>query len=509
MDRVGPRNRRPHTLFLAAVAILLATATMTILSCDRGHGPLNIGGRGVAALEGDFTRIAAQTLPSVVSISCEVTPRPISQAERQVREWFEQHDFPGPPTPDTDADQRATSVGSGWIYSPDGFIITNAHVVRDASRIMVELNDRPGESRQHQAQLWATDPRSELAVIKVDPGRSLPTLKLGDSERLAVGSWVMAVGSPFALQQTVTVGVVSAKGRLLPGEDDYITIGDVIQTDASINIGNSGGPLVNLRGEVVGINVAIASPTAGSLPVSVGIGFAIPAATAAHVVPKLISQRTVPRGWLGVAIEDLSPNMREFFSAPEGGALVNRIFNSAPAATSDLREDDVIVAVNGTAISSPWDLQKAISLRPPGATVSLRIIREGVQKSLTTTLGHMPAKYTGQAEQGERDAPARTEFELGLELKPIDAKLKDKLELHREHGVVVTQVKAGSAARGKLHRGDVIVWIDGDPIQKPEDCKQAVEKAVQSDRGYILIRAERTLNDGEVTLVTADIPLTP
>ena len=535
-----PHVRR-HTGIILAAALAGALLTALLLSCTRpASGPLGAAGaKDIHALDDDFTQLAEKTLPAVVGISCDIQRPADTQLPRQLREWFEEHDRDIPEgllddergerlrewfeehrdgLPDgvygDEIDEeippalRGASIGSGWIYDAEGFIVTNAHVVRNATRINVSLNDRPDDDRLYPAELWGTDPKSELAVIKIAADRRLPVLKLGSSAETKVGSWVMAVGRPFDLPRTVTVGVVSAKGRMLPGRSEYIAIGDVIQTDASINVGNSGGPLVNLNGEVVGINVAITSPGAALMPVSVGIGFAIPADTAAHVVPKLVAERKVPRGWLGVRIDNLTPNMRDFFQAPKGGALVTRLFPDTPAAKAGLRVDDVIVAVGDHPVASTWDLQKAISRNAPDAKVALRIIRDGKEKLLAVTLAELPAKYAGLGDK-QAAATAKEEQQLGLEVKPIDRKLKKEFDLERDDGVVVVKVKPDSLAMGKVRPGDVVVKVNNDEVATVAEYEAAIKAARTSGRSYMLLRLERRISDDETTLITADITLKP
>jgi len=312
-------------------------------------------------------------------------------------------------------------MGSGWIYREDGYIVTNAHVVRDEVKLTVRLHDKLGDENEYPAQLIASDPKTELAVIKVDAGRKLPTLKLGNSRDLKVGQFAMAVGAPFGLDQTFTSGVISAKGRFLPGQSDYIRIGDIIQTDASINPGNSGGPLVDLDGNVVGVNVAIASsgPVAGN----VGIGFAIPADTATDVIPQLIENKKVARGWLGISIGDMTDNMRDFYGVPDGGVLVQGIRPDGPAANTDLKVDDVIVAVNGQKATDTWELQKTVSSVRPGGEVTLDVVRDKKPLQVKIKLAEMPAKYTG-LEEPQPGKPAGKQPEAVVEGKALGITVK-------------------------------------------------------------------------------------
>jgi len=510
----GYHSHGHRRIVLVGIVVCAVLATLALSCSPPLREPVSSSSdTQLRTLEANFIKMAEQTLPAVVSIFCEIESPPAGIDRKQLYEWFKEYEFPMPPGLRDHDDEEAEgpegmSMGSGWIYRSDGFIVTNAHVVRNAGAIRVELNDREGDGRYYPAKLWGTDPKSELAVIKIEADRKLPVLKLGDSKKLKVGSWVMAVGSPFALHQTVTAGIVSAKGRPLHGQSQYITIGDVIQTDASINIGNSGGPLVNLNGEVVGVNVAIASPGGRAMPVSVGIGFAIPADTAAYVVPKLIAQRKVPRGWLGVGIDDLSPNMRDFYEVPAGGALVTRILPETPAAKSGLRVDDVITAVDEQQVASTWELQKAISRHPPAAQVKLRVVRDGKEQVLSVKLSAMPAKYAGLDER-KPSAARKKKPGLGLEVRAIDGELRKEFELKRDQGVVVVEVKGNSPARGKVRPGDVIVKVNRGDVQTLGEYKKAIEAARHAGRDYLLLRLERVLAHGETTMVTADISLKP
>ncbi|MFW6437543.1 MAG: trypsin-like peptidase domain-containing protein, partial [Armatimonadota bacterium] len=282
-------------------------------------------GTTAGQLENEFTAVADRVLPAVVRIDVEAggaaqapggEAPDMEQIPEQFREFFRQFPFFGDPGEDGGGMQQMPQpqprgIGSGWIYSADGYIVTNAHVIADATEVRVVLHDRGDDEQEVEATVVGRDPRSDLAVLKVDVDRDLPYLTLGDSDALKVASWVMAVGAPLQLEQTVTVGVVSAKGRIIEPDPTmpYLRLGDIIQTDASINPGNSGGPLVNMRGEVVGINVAYAAP--GRIG-NIGIGFAIAASTAEGIVPQLIEGREIARGWLGVRIEDLTDNLEEF-----------------------------------------------------------------------------------------------------------------------------------------------------------------------------------------------------
>jgi serine protease Do len=519
MDRESFSHRHSHLIIILLAAVLGGVVTLAAIYGFRGQPvatPVYAQSGGLAtaaAVESAYIEVAARTLPAVVNISAEtVRTERLGRTPKDLEEMFKDFPFPFPFEfrfgPEDEGGQqverRGQSLGSGWIYSSDGYIVTNWHVVQGASDIKVTLHDDPRDDRQYPAKVVGHDPRTELAVIKVDVNRKLPTLVLGDSDAVKVGQFCMAVGAPFGLQQTVTAGVVSAKGRFIPGQSKYIRIGDVIQTDAPINPGNSGGPLVNLRGEVIGINVAIVSQ--GLIPGNVGIGFAIPANTAKKVVPELISRGKVARGWLGIMIEDLTPNMRQFYGAPDGGALVTGIQKDAPAAKSDLREEDVIVGIDGQPVRDTWELQKAVADRKPGERVKLDVIRGKKRTQVELELGAMPEKYAGleSTEPAEEGGPAPSA--LGLTVAEITPEMAKTLSLPRQKGVVVLRVAPNSPAADKLQRGDVITRVNNNPINNLEDYQRAIEEARREKADFLIMRVERMGDEGEVLSTVVDIP---
>jgi len=506
------------SIFGAAAAMVLALSALLASGCTTPSQPLPGVPGPHATGDGDVAAIAEKTLPAVVSIWCELEP-PNDEAAKKKREeileLFKQFapgdgEGGGPkvePAPD-EMDPKnlpwGVSMGSGWVYSADGYIVTNAHVVKDAAVIKVRLNDVEGDDRLQTASLWGTDPKSELAVIKVDVSRQLPTLQLGDSNTVRVGSRVIAVGSPFNLPQTVTLGIVSAQGRYLPGESDEIIINDVLQTDAAVNVGNSGGPLLDLAGRVVGVNVAIASPGAGGLvPGNVGIAFAIPADTVAHVVPLLVEHRKVRRGWLGVGINDLTPNALELLGVPGGGVFVGSTFADTPATRAGLRPRDIITRVDDTPVKSTWDLQREVMNREPMSQASLAVIRGGVEIEVQVTLGEMPAKYSGVGTSESKGPPQRAD--LGITVDQLDEKLRKERKLERGAGVVVTAVDKQSAAWPQVREGDVILGVNGTQVETLEQYKQALASARKAKRGYVILELERLDSDGQTMLRIADI----
>jgi serine protease Do len=530
MEGTSFSHRDSHIIMILLAALLGAVGTLAALYGFRGKtvavGPVQAQSTPATALEQRLVEVAAQVLPAVVNISAERVTRERLRMPPDIEEFFRRFPFPfefrfGPEGEESEGSQgsegeeqqeapqverRGESLGSGWIYSEDGYVVTNSHVVQGASEIRVTPHDLPNDDRSYPARLIGSDLRSELAVLKIDAGRKLPTLKLGDSDAVKVGQICLAIGAPFGfhLQQTVTMGIVSAKGRVLPGQTKYIRIGDVIQTDAAINPGNSGGPLVNLQGEVIGINVAIISPGYQVVPGNVGIGFAIPSNTAAKVIPELIKHGKVARGWLGISIEDLTPNMRDFYGCPQGGALVTGIQPDGPAAKSDLKEEDVIVALDGQPIHDTWELQKAVADRKPGTTVRLDVVRNKKRLQVTLQLGEMPAKYAG-TEIAKQPTEQRRAVYLGIRVAEITPQLRQSLNLPAAKGVVILRVDPDSPAAGSLQRGDIITKINQAPITSLEDYQNTLEEARKAKAKFLIIHFTRRLEDGEVMSGVVDI----
>lgn len=505
-------NRHSHITIILLSVIVGAVLTGLVLYYPRAHSQADAQQvtqvpASVQALEDAFVAVADATLPAVVSINVE-TSGPTGNVD-EFEEFFKDNPFfepffrdrergeKGEKAPKRRLAPRGMSMGSGWIYSEDGYIVTNSHVVRDAVKITVKLHDKDNDDKDYPAELVGNDPKTELAVIKVNAGRKLPTVKLGQSSTLKVGQWVMAIGAPFSLEQTATVGIISAtKNRFLPGQDPrYMRIGDIIQTDAAINPGNSGGPLVNMRGEVIGINVAIVS-NGFSAPGNVGIGFAIPADTAARVIPALIKDKKVARGWLGISISELDENAQDFFGVPDGGALVEDINPGGPSAKSDLKLRDVIVAVNGEKVRTTWELQKAVSDRAPGEKVLLDVIREKQPAKVEVVLGEMPARYTGLETPGEKPAEVTPEVSaLGVVVEPLTSEAIEALQPLTKTGVVVADVDPEGPAMGRLDKGDIITAINNTKIANPEEYRKALEEAKASGKKYVMVFIERRVDD--------------
>jgi serine protease Do len=449
------------SVFGLVVGIVLATGLQmpAPLSAQVGTGyPVSISG------ESPFVAVAEAVTPAVVNISAEHT--------EQVEDprFFDFFDDPffrrffgdRPDIPrDTPRMRRSQSLGSGFIFREDGYILTNNHVVSGAEDVQVRLSDE----RVFAAVVVGRDPDTDLAVVKIDTDEPLPVVPFGNSDALRVGEWVMAVGNPFpqlGLDRTVTVGVVSAVGRrgLVFGEETpYLQ--NYIQTDASINPGNSGGPLVNLRGEVIGINSAITSPSGGN----VGIGFAVPVDIAKQIVPQLIESGEVRRGWLGVSIQDVDPDMAEALGLGRArGAMVSSVFEGSPADGAGLVEGDVIISFDGEEVSDYAALQRMVAAHSPGVNITLGYIRDGRERETSLTLGDRTEATGELATAPPPEEPATGEW-LGLTVETFTDSTARRLGVSFVQGVLVTAVEPGSPAdRKSIRAGDVIVEVDGEGV---------------------------------------------
>ncbi|NJD63292.1 MAG: DegQ family serine endoprotease [Deltaproteobacteria bacterium] len=364
-------------------------------------------------------------------------------------------------------EQKRRSLGSGFIVSEDGYILTNNHVVEKADEITVTLLDK----EEFKAQVVGNDPKTDIALIKIAAGKKLPFVRLGDSEKLAIGEWVLAIGNPFGLGHTVTAGIVSAKGRII-GSGPY---DDFIQTDASINPGNSGGPLFNLRGEVVGINTAI-------IQGGQGIGFATPIHLAKAILGQLKEKGKVTRGWLGVYIQKLTPDMAESLNVPgRKGALVADVTKDGPAAKAGIRSGDVIVAFNGKTVSDEHELPQIVAAVPPGKKVDVKVIREGKEVSIPVTVGEM------EGEPGKRAGAPDLTKGLGLTVQDITPEVARHLEIENRKGVLVTSVEPGSPADDAgFQEGDVVRQINREAVANAAEFQKSMKK-VKSEKTVLFL----------------------
>jgi serine protease Do len=372
--------------------------------------------------------------------------------------------------PSQDFKQR--SLGSGFIIDREGHIVTNNHVIEGADEITVKL----ANGKEFTAELVGRDPNTDLALIKIAPSKDLKPLQMGKSEELTVGTWVMAIGSPFGLEQTVTVGIVSAKGRII-GSGPY---DDFIQTDASINPGNSGGPLLNLRGEVVGINTAIVAR-------GQGIGFAIPSDLAQNVISQLQSKGEVTRGWLGVAIQDLSSDLADYYRIKDGeGVLVSEVYAGDPADKAGIKAQDIIVALDGRKVTSSRELSAMVADSPVGSRLKVEIVRDGKPKTVTVTLAKRDQDPSARA---TIDSP-RDEAEFGLQVSDLDRETAQRLGLDPdEKGVVVVGVSPESKAEeAGLRQGDLIKEVNRNPVENAKALGQMLKKSGTEPVQFLVMR---------------------
>ena len=418
----------------------------------------------------DFASIVAQNGAAVVNISVSGTRRisgnvPQIDPSSPFYEFFRHFHGPGHGQGQghghgqgqQPSETPVEGQGSGFIISADGIVLTNAHVVAEAKEVTVKLTDR----REFTAKVVGLDKATDVAVLKIE-GKNLPTVKLGDSRKSRVGEWVLAIGSPFGLENTVTAGIISSKSRSLPG-DGYVPF---IQTDVAINPGNSGGPLFNLAGEVIGINSQIYSRSGGYQ----GLSFAIPIETARRIEEQLVSTGKVSRGRLGVAIQELNSSMAESFGLEKvQGALVNSVEKGSPADKAGVKAGDVILKLNGNTIAASYELPALVSEIKPGAKARLEVWRDGKARNLDVTVGEFPSPGVATA------APAaRAEGRLGLAVRPLTAEEKKQAEV--SNGVVVENV-SGPAARAGIEAGDVILRANSTEIANAEALRAQVAKA--------------------------------
>ena len=431
-----------------------------------------------------FADVAARVMPAVVSIS---TTEIVKSADRRRRQFgvdpFEFF-FPNPHdprrrgrTPDSEEDdeRQQRSGGSGFIISPDGYILTNNHVVADATKVEVHYGaDENGNGgRTVPARIVGRDPATDIALLKIDAGQTLPSVPLGDSERIRRGDWAIAIGTPYQLDNTLTVGVISAKGRSLGMSVETRSFENFIQTDAAINFGNSGGPLLNINGEVIGINTAIRGGTAQ------GLGFATPVNTAKRLLAQLKGGK-VTRGYLGMEIREVTDDIREAWSLTPGttGALVNRVDAGKPAARAGLQNGDIIVEVDARPIRSNRELIDYISYLPVGTTIKVGYIRNGERRTATAKTAERPLDGAPEEDPQETSAePARNK--LGMSVQDLTPQLR-QLYNHADEarGVVVTNVKNVSAAGdANILEGDLITEVQGQRVTNLAEFHQIIERA--------------------------------
>lgn len=425
-----------------------------------------------------FSHIAKQARPAVVYIESQGVPKesdPVIQRGPRENPFDYFHDeffnrFFGYPPRRQQPNKRVETVrGSGFIMRPDGYIVTNNHVVEGATKITVTLHT--GDKRV--ATIVGNDPKSDLAVIKIDEEK-LPFLLFGDSNKLEVGEWAIAIGNPFGLSESVTVGVVSAKGRSQLNITDFE---DFIQTDAAINPGNSGGPLLNIEGEVIGINTAIVSGSGGYM----GIGFAIPSRMAERIIEQLIENGSVTRGFLGVTMQPIDSDLASYYKLPKvAGALVTDVSKGSPADLGGLEREDIILEYNGKDVETLSAFRNAVAMMKPGSKLRMKVKRDGKIITVNVTIATLPQDIVANGSLLDR---------LGMSVQPLTPEIAKKLGYTDEEGVVVTAVKPGGAAASVgLRPGSLIVAVNRKNVTSVEELNEALAASKGDKRLLLMVR---------------------
>ena len=421
----------------------------------------------------DFTDLVEKQGPAVVNVSTTSTAH-AGGSQSPVPEDDPFYDFFRRFGPPQQRDYETRSLGSGFIVSADGYILTNAHVVDMADEVTVKLNDK----REFKAKVIGADKRTDVAIIKIE-ATGLPVVKIGDPEKLRVGEWVLAIGSPFGFESTVTAGIVSAKGRSLP-QENYVPF---IQTDAAINPGNSGGPLFNLKGEVVGINSQIYSRTGGFM----GLSFAIPIDVAMDISNQLRTGGRVSRGRIGVVIQEVTKELAESFGLPKAsGALVNSVEKGGPAEKAGIEASDVILKFDGKNVSSSVDLPRIVAQSRPGSKATAQIWRKGATRDVAVIVGEMPEEKVAQRAGRKESKPGNLVARLGLTLSELTADQRKELGL--SGGGLLVEDAQGAAAKGGIRRGDVLMAINNQDVKSVEQLNQLLGQFEKARSVALLIR---------------------
>jgi serine protease Do len=442
-----------------------------------GATPLSIP--APAQLSSAFVQVAKMVEPAVVNINTESTLKNHPRVQPKQRQRTPRQDpfddffdrfFGGPVTPEGDV--RTRSLGSGIIVDSKGYILTNRHVVNEADRIRVKVHD---DSTQYDAKVIGMDEDTDLAVIKIEPKKTLPVAKMGNSEGMSVGDWVLAIGSPFGLDATVTAGIISAKGRDISAS----AFQHFLQTDAAINPGNSGGPLVNMAGEVIGVNTAIYT-SRGSYE---GVGFALPSSMAVSVYNQIIKHGRVTRGSIGIEFSrDDNPAALRVYGAKEG-VLVTNVLKDSPAEKAGLKPGDVIVSINGTPTRNGNELVTKVSETPVGDKVQVRLLRDGKEQTLSVGIGDRAQVIDArnrEADQPSDEPKEAGDARFGVQIQNLTTELASRLGIPNQTGVVVMEVDSGSFAEDiGVARGDVITEINRKPVRSVDDVR-AIQKELKS-----------------------------
>ena len=439
-----------------------------------------------------FADIAQKYSPAVVNISTQKT----FKGKTSRREFFGPGPMPGPGEPFWDFFEKffpempreytQRSLGTGFIIDPKGLVITNEHVVKNADKIKVKMAGQDG--KEYTATVKGRDPQTDIALLQIDAKETFPSLTLGDSDKIRVGDWVVAIGNPFGLGHTVTQGIISAKGRII-GAGRY---DNFLQTDAAINPGNSGGPLLNLEGEVVGINTAIVAT-------GQGIGFAIPANMVKNIIEQLETKGKVIRGMLGVQVQVVTPEIAKAFGISEPrGALVAEVHPDTPAEKAGLKREDIIIEYNGQPIKEMNELPRLVAATPPGTKTTVKVLRNGKEMTFPITVTELKEEQFGK----EAAEQPKEENTIGLVVEDLDARMAQHLGLKETKGVVVVEVMPGSAGSDAgLRRGDVIIEINGKAIPDTKTFQKVLAEQPKKSYARFLVKRE-----GRTMIVAVELP---
>ena len=492
---MGFKLKTKAALLAVAVSCFLAgaivTGTLDLTPWSRAAPQASGDLEALRRIGQGFSEVVKQVSPSVVNVRISYPIKKGSEAPHPPFgfpfDFFGESPFGEPFEWPEGEEYPRQGAGSGVILSKDGYVLTNNHVVEGADEITVTT----GKGDEYEAEVVGTDPRTDLAVIKVK-GKDLPAAKLGDSDRVEVGEWVLAVGNPFQLENTVTAGIISARGRSNVGLADYE---DFIQTDAAINPGNSGGPLVNLDGEVIGINTAIATRTGGFM----GVGFAIPINMAKRIMEQLIKKGKVTRGWLGIYIQPITSELKDQFKLKSTeGAIVADVNEGGPADKAGMRRGDVIVAYRGEKVKDPNNLRNLVAATGVGAVADVKVVRNGKQKTLRVKIGELPEETAAVGRPFGREL----EKDLGFTVSNLTPSIRRKLGLPEDQeGVVVRSIKqASDAYRNGLRKADVVIEVNRESISDVGDFNRAVSDISAGEQVLFVV-----ITEGHTRYVTFEL----
>lgn len=483
----GLKRFSKEKIIIASVLILVGLIVGVVISSNLGWTPQ--GQAKVEPIPPKVTERLEYTEQAFVEIAKRVTPAVVNISTTKITKYYERSPFyPFFEDPffrrffgdeffrnhERPKRRKEQSLGSGVVVSENGYIITNNHVIEGADEIKVTLYDK----REFKGKVVGADPKTDIAVIKIN-AIDLPTIKWGDSDKIEVGEFVLAIGNPFGLTQTVTSGIISAKGRANVGIADYE---DFIQTDAAINPGNSGGALVNIQGELIGINTAIFTRSGGYM----GIGFAVPSNMARAVMESLIKEGKVTRGWLGVYIQDITPELaKQFKLSSNRGALISDVIDNSPADRAGFKRGDVIIEYDGREVEDTGHLRNIVAQTAVGREVKVKVIRNGKEKILRVKIGELPANI---AKIGEENEKAGEGVFQGVTVQNLTPEFRERLDIPEKiNGVVITSVEAGSPAEEYgLRVGDVIMEINRKTIKDTSDFNKIV-KRIKKGEGVLLL----------------------